>query len=423
MNRNDETYQTYLHILHAELLTATGCTEPAAVAYAAALARRTLGRLPERVEMHVSGNIIKNVRSVSIPNCGDLRGLTTAAAAGVTVADPELQLACLSRVTPEQSTVIREYVEQTPISIFPLEEGHVVDIRISVYAGKDSASIRIAGNHTSVVYIRYNDRVLARGPEPCADGHTDGLGRLSLAGIVAFADCLDPADVQDLLRRQINYNMAIANEGLTGSWGAGIGRQLLNGDQDIMRRAVAYAAAGSDARMSGCCLPVVIVSGSGNQGLATSLPVIIYARHLGVQEGWLFRALAVSNLLTIHQKEEIGRLSAFCGAVNAGCSAAAGVAYLLGYGLEGVSHTMENGLAVAAGIVCDGAKPSCAAKVAMALHAGFLGLCMFQNGQNFRSGDGLVADTPEQTIRNVARVAVPGMIEADREILRIMTQP
>ena len=406
-----------------------GCTEPIAIAYAAAVLRETLGRPAERMEVEASGNIIKNVKSVFVPGTGGLRGIPAAAAAGMAAGDPSLDLEVLSQIGEAEQARIREYLAYTPITVKLADSPLIFDILVRAWAGEDSALVRIANYHTHIVRIEKNGAILKDLPVQAAaeEGLTD-KSVLSVRGILEFAREADLSDVEETLSRQIRFNTAIAQEGLRGDYGANIGQVLLSayGD-DVKIRAKAMAAAGSDARMNGCGLPVVIVSGSGNQGLTASLPVIEYAKELGTDQETLYRALLVSDLITIHLKAEIGRLSAYCGAVSAGCGSGAGIAYLYGKDkpeealLKDVSHTIVNSLAVVSGMVCDGAKASCAAKIASAVDAGILGFTMYQQGQQFRGGDGIISKGVEETIHNIGLLATQGMRETDREILDIMT--
>ena len=423
------TYQDYVNILHEELVPAMGCTEPIAIAYAAAVARQTLGRPAQRMEVEASGNIIKNVKSVFVPNTGGLRGIPAAAAAGMAAGDPALELEVLSSIGEEEQAAIRQYLADTPIAVKLADSPFIFDIAIRAWAGEDSVLVRIVNYHTNIVRVERNGQVLKEVEAQAAaeEGLTD-KSVLTVEGILEFAREAALADVEEAVGRQVRYNTAIAQEGLRGDYGANIGKVLLAtyGD-DVKIRAKAMAAAGSDARMNGCGLPVVIVSGSGNQGLTASLPVVEYAKELGADWETTLRAVLVSDLITIHLKAEIGRLSAYCGAVSAGCGSGAGIAWLYGREkepqalLKDVSHTIVNALAVDSGIVCDGAKASCAAKIASAVDAGLLGFYMYQNGQQFRGGDGIISKGVEETIRNIGLLATQGMRETDREILDIMT--
>lgn len=412
----------YIRILREELRPAMGCTEPIAIAYAAAKARDVLGAMPDRLLAEVSGNIVKNVKSVVIPHTGGLRGIPAAVAAGCAAGDAGAELSVLSQVTSAQTEEIADYLEKTPIEVRCAEDAHIFDIRITAFRGDDSAYVRIADYHTNLVCIRRNgETLLERECVTREEGLTD-RSCLSIAGIVEFADSVDPEAVAPILEEQISCNMAIAEEGLRNNYGANIGKTLLRMGNDLNSKMRACAAAASDARMNGCELPVVINSGSGNQGITASVPVIVCAREMGKSREELLRALCVSNLVTIHQKTGIGRLSAYCGAVSAGVGAGAGVAYLKGGDYEMIAHTVVNAVAVTSGIICDGAKASCAAKIASAVDAGLLGLAMYENGNQFFGGDGIVKKGVENTIATVARLARVGMEQTDKEIIHLMME-
>ena len=424
MEKCDRCYKQYVQILQEELLPAMGCTEPIAIAYAAAKARETLGKTPQRALVEASGNIIKNVKSVVVPNTGGLKGISAAAAAGIAAGDAAAELQVLASVTPEQAAEIGSYLDKTPVEVRHANTSHIFDIAVTVFHGEESAYVRITDFHTNIVCIRKNDETLF---EKEGDGGEEASltdrSCMNVEGIVDFADSVDLDDVRELLQRQIAYNMAIAEEGLKNDYGANIGKTLLKGhEEDINYQLRAWAAAGSDARMNGCEMPVVINSGSGNQGITTSVPVIVYAREKGIDEDMLLRALCVSNLVTIHLKTGIGRLSAYCGAVSAGAGAASGIAYLQGGRFEMIAHTIVNTVAVTSGIVCDGAKASCAAKIAAAVDAGLLGLAMHHSGNEFYGGDGIVKKGVERTIEIVGKLASRGMVETDKEIIRLMME-
>lgn len=415
-------YTAYIRILEEELIPAMGCTEPIAVAYAAALARKTLGLLPQSVEIQVSANIIKNVKSVVVPHTGGLRGIHAAAAAGIVAGDADGELEVLSQISREQIPAIAAYLKSTPISVEASNSGYLFDVQIRVHGGSSSAFVQIAGRHTNVILVEKDGQALLR-RDYVESGQTEKTDRsiLTVERIVEFADQVDVRDVKDVLDRQIQFNTAIAQEGLSGDWGANIGRILLRAYGDSAHnRAKAMAAAGSDARMSGCEKPVVINSGSGNQGMTASLPVIVYAQELKASQELLYRALVVSNLVTIHLKTGIGPLSAYCGATSAGCGAGAGITYLYGGRTHEIAHTIVNAVAINSGMICDGAKPSCAAKIASAVEAGLLGMQMQMQGFQFYGGDGIVVKGVENTIRNVGRLARRGMAETDREIIDMM---
>ena len=422
MVRGDQIYNQFLAILEEELRPAMGCTEPIALAYAGAKARQVLGKEPDRIHVFVSGNIIKNVKSVVVPNTGGLRGIAAAICAGVIAGDADKQLEVISSVSKEKQRALKEYMLSHEVGIEPSDSGLVFDIDLTLYAGEDRARVRIVNHHTNIVHISHNEEVLLEQPieESSEDNLTD-KSCLSIERIVDFANVLDPEDVRATIGRQLEYNMAIAEEGLRNSWGANIGSVILRQQGSANnRKAAAYAAAGSDARMSGCEMPVIILSGSGNQGITASVPVAIYAREMGASEDLLFRAVAVSDLVTVHQKTGIGRLSAYCGAISAGCGAGAGVAYLHGGRHEAVAHTLVNAIAILSGTICDGAKPSCAAKIAAAVDAGILGYNMYLEDQEFVDGDGIVTKGADNTVNNVGRLAREGMRETDRTILEIM---
>ena len=419
---NQALYSAYVKILEEELVPAMGCTEPIAVAYAAALARKALGEMPQSVEVHVSANIIKNVKSVVVPHTGGLRGIGAAVAAGIVAGDADRELEVLSAVTEEQVEAMAAYLKDTPISIAASDNGYIFDIQIRANAGEHTAFVQIAGSHTNVIRVE-KDGVVLRSLEYTEGGQAEKTDRslLNVESIIEFADCVNIEDVKAILDRQIDFNTTIAEEGLSGKWGANIGRVLLNAyGNDVANRAKATAAAGSDARMSGCEKPVVINSGSGNQGMTASLPVIVYAKELNTTREQLYRALVVSNLVTIHLKTGIGRLSAYCGATSAGCGAGAGITYLYGGKANEISHTIVNAVAINSGMVCDGAKASCAAKIASAVEAGLLGMQMQMQGEQFYGGDGIVVKGVENTIRNVGRLARYGMAETDKEIINMM---
>ncbi len=417
-----ETMSAYTAILAEELILATGCTEPIAIAYAAAKLREVLGAMPETIRAEVSGNILKNVKSVVVPNTDGLKGIRPAIAAGIVAGKPDAELQVISEVTPDELARVKKYVAETPIAVSCMDDTPcLLDILLTGRAGDQTAVVRIANNHTNVIHIEKNGEVLLDHPlVASAEDNLQDKSVLNLAEILEYADTVPIADIEPLIFRQIECNTAIAAEGLTGDWGAAVGCTLLEGSKDIRTEARAWAAAGSDARMSGCEMPVVIVSGSGNQGITASVPVVRYANHFGYDHDKLIRAVAVSDLVTIHQKTGIGRLSAFCGAVSAGIGAAAGIAYLSGESYEVIAETVTTAMGMISGTVCDGAKPSCAAKIAAAVEAGLLSYAMAKQGRRFRGGDGIVTRGVEGTIRNIGILAREGMRETDKVILQIM---
>lgn len=422
MQKTSKIYRAYVQILKEELIPAMGCTEPIAIAYAAAKAREVLGHTPDLVKIGVSNNIIKNVKSVIVPNTGGMKGIETAAVVGIVAGQADKALEVISEVSDGQKQEMRAFLDRVPVKVEAIDNGLIFDILVALYHGTQSAVVRITHYHTNIVYIKKNGSVLldrteetaaCGGENPAESGLTD-KSLLTVADIFDFAGTCDLEDVRPVLDTQIRYNTAISEEGLRGDYGANIGSTMLKfyGD-NVRNRAIAKAAAGSDARMSGCELPVVINSGSGNQGITVSIPVIEYAKAMNASEDALYRALVLSNLIAIHEKTGIGRLSAYCGA---GC----GIAYLHGADCKAIAHTLVNALAIVSGIICDGAKPSCAAKIASSVEAGILGYHMYLNGQQFRSGDGIVTKGVEATIRNVGRLGRDGMRETDKEIVKIM---
>ena len=422
MIRGDALYKQFIAILQEELRPAMGCTEPIALAYAGAKAREILGVLPQQIDVLVSGNIIKNVKSVVVPNTGGLRGIAAAVCAGVVAGDASKVLEVIASVSKEKQAELKEYMQSVQINISPATSDLVFDIDLTLRAGEEIVRVRIVNHHTNIVHISHNGQVLVDLPtvESSEDNLTD-KSCLSIERIVEFADILNPEDVRESIGRQIQYNLAIAEEGLRGNWGANIGSVILSQQGDSNnRKAAAWAAAGSDARMSGCEMPVIILSGSGNQGITSSVPVAVYAKAFGASEDELLRAVAVSDLVTVHQKTGIGRLSAYCGAISAGVGAGAGIAYLHGGRAEAVSHTVVNAVAILSGTICDGAKPSCAAKIAAAVDAGILGYNMYLENQQFYGGDGIVTKGADKTVSNVGRLAREGMRQTDRTILEIM---
>ena len=422
MKKEDVKYGAYVQILKEELVPAMGCTEPIALAYAAAKAREVLGEKPDTVKIGASGSIIKNVKSVIVPNTDHLKGIPAAAAAGIIAGKPEKELEVIAEVSKEQIEEMKDFLQNADISVEYVDNGITFDIIVTETKGKSNATVRIANYHTNIVLIEKNGQVLFE--EKVEGEKEEGLtdrSLLNMKDILDFAETVDIDDVREVIGRQIRYNTAIAEEGLKGNYGANIGSVLLEMEGDNIRvRAKAMAAAGSDARMNGCELPVIINSGSGNQGMTCSLPVIEYAKELNSGEEKLYRALTLSNLVAIHQKTGIGRLSAYCGAVCAGAAAGAGIAYLHGGGYEEIAHTVVNALAIVSGIVCDGAKASCAAKIASSVEAGILGYNMYKCGQQFYAGDGIVTKGVDETIKNIGRLGKEGMRETNVEIIDIM---
>lgn len=422
MKKTDEKYQAYIQILKEELVPAMGCTEPIALAYAGAKAREVLGCVPDKVLVEASGSIIKNVKSVIVPNTNHLKGIPAAVAAGIIAGKAEKELEVIAEVTPDEIEQMITFLKETPITVEHIDQGITFDIVLTLYKEDSYAKVRIANYHTNIVHIEKDGEVVF--DIPVEGENEEGLtdrSLLDMKSIWNFINTVDVVDIKEVIGRQIEYNTAIADEGLRGDYGANIGSVLLSayGD-DVRTRAKARAAAGSDARMNGCELPVIINAGSGNQGMTCSLPVLEYAKELNVTEEKKYRTLALSNLTAIHQKTGIGRLSAYCGAVSAGAAAGAGIAYLCGGGYEEVIHTVVNALAIVSGMVCDGAKASCAAKIAASVDAGILGYNMYLNGQQFYAGDGIVTKGVEATIQNIGRLGKEGMRETNEEIIKMM---
>lgn len=421
MNREDIKYKSYVQILEEELIPAMGCTEPIALAYGGAKAREVLGFIPDRVKVYASGSIIKNVKSVIVPHTNQLKGIPAAIAAGIIGGDASKQLEVISYVNEEQIADMNTYLQRDCIEVEFLDSSSVFDIIIEAYYEDMSSSVRIKDYHTNIVLIKKDNEILFEKKKESAKKTRTDRTLLSMESIYDFVESLDVNDVREVLDRQIAYNTAISEEGLRGDYGANIGKVLLKMDgENVYTRAKAKAAAGSDARMNGCELPVIINSGSGNQGITVSVPVIEVARHLQVTHEKLLKALALSNLTAIHQKTGIGTLSAYCGAVSAAAGAGAGIAYLYDGDYEMIIHTIVNSLAIVSGIVCDGAKASCAAKIASSVDAAILGYEMFKEGQEFKSGDGIVMKGVEATIRSVGHLGKQGMKETNKEIIRLM---
>lgn len=420
MNKEDSLYSIYVQILKEELVMAMGCTEPIAISYACAKATQVLDHLPDRIVVKASGSIIKNVKSVIAPHTNGLKGIEVAAAAGALYGDADAKLEVLSRATREQIEELPEYVQNTNITVQHIEQGHVFDLEIHVYYEQEHASVRIVDTHTNIVQIEKNWQVIFEDKTTSLELKADHSA-LIMKQIWDFSQTVDIDDVKEILDRQITCNMAIANEGIHNSYGANIGHVILNMDSDCVKtRAKAYAAAGSDARMNGCELPVVINSGSGNQGITCCVPVVVYAKELDCTQEQLYRALVLSNLTAIYIKTGIGTLSAFCGAVSAGAAAGAGIAYLHNGTYKEIQHTIVNALAILSGTICDGAKASCAAKIASSVDAGIMGYYMYKNKQQFYAGDGIVAHSVDETIQNIGTLGSQGMLQTNDKIIEMM---
>ena len=423
MMLNEKTMAAYTAILQEELLLATGCTEPIAVAYCAAKLREVLGGKPEEVLAEVSGNILKNVKSVVVPNTDGRRGIDAAIAVGIVAGDADAELQVIANVTEDDVAAIQDYLDATPIKVTCPETPCLLDIFLHGKRDGHTASVRVANNHTNIIYMEKDGAVLLQKPLTAnAEDNLQDKSVLNVKDIITFAETVPLTTIEPIIGRQIRCNTAIAEEGLRNSWGANIGSTLLLAGDDPETQARAWAAAGSDARMNGCEMPVVICSGSGNQGITASVPVWKYGKLTGADDEKILRAVCLSDLITIHQKTGIGRLSAYCGAVSAGVGAGCGIAWLRGADYDGIAHTLENAVAMISGCICDGAKASCASKIAMGVECGILGYNMYRTGNNFRPGDGIMGADVEDTVHNVGVLAAQGMRETDRVILKIMTE-
>ena len=417
-----QEYERYLQVLKEQLIPATGCTEPIAIAYAAAVCKKALGGMPEAVEAAVSGSIVKNVKSVVVPTTNGLKGIEAAIAAGITVGDPDAELQVLACAPKNTGERVLAFLEGCPVKVRLSDSGRLFDILITMTGGGHSASVRIADTHTNIVSLTLDGEVLREKELPPLTEAAGEADRLEIKKIYEFAKVCRLEDVEKTIDYQIECNQKLSREGMEGAWGAEIGRILLKSEKhpDVKLRAMAAAAAGSDARMSGCELPAVINSGSGNQGMTITMPILVYAEELGAGHEELVRALVLANLTAVRIKQSIGYLSAYCGAICAGCAAAAGIAYLYGADDSLIDHTVVNGLAILSGTICDGAKPSCAAKIAMAVNAGLLGFEMAKTGKEFVGGEGIVKKGIENTIHEVGVLSREGMDVTNKVILDIM---
>lgn len=423
MKKEDQLYKEYLAILKEELIPAMGCTEPIALAYAASKAKDVLGDLPDRVVVEASGSIIKNVKSVIVPNTNQLKGISAAVAAGIVAGNCDKELEVISEVDEVKKKEIADYLNKTPFEEKHLDDGNVFDLIVTLYKNEDYSKVRISHYHTNIVLIERSGDVLFQKENKKEKTHSTDRNCLNMENIYEFSNTVDILDVKETIERQIEYNSSIAQEGLKNNYGANIGKVLLkHNGESVAVRARAMAASASDARMNGCEMPVIINSGSGNQGLTCSLPVIEYAREYNIDHDKLIRALVLSNLVAIHEKTRIGTLSAFCGAVSAGASSGAGIAYLLDGSYDAIIHTVVNALAISSGIICDGAKASCAAKISASVDAGIFGYQMYLEHQEFKGGDGIVVKGIENTIRNIGRLSSEGMKETNKEIISMMIE-
>ena len=415
-----ELEESYIRILQRELVPALGCTEPIALAYAAAKACKVLGQFPEKMIVYCSGNVIKNVKAVTVPNSGGMRGVDAACVLGAVGGNADRELEVLEDITEEDIKKTGELLKTDFIECRLQKDVENLYIVAEVYAKNHSAKVKIVNRHTLITEIVKDEKVIYQ-IDMAAENSKEDYSKLTIRDILEFANTVETDKLKDLLNRQIEMNQAVSNEGMKNPYGAEVGRTLMEkADSSVRTRACAYAAAGSDARMGGCSLPVVINSGSGNQGMTVSLPVIVYAEYLEKSREELYRALIVSNLVAIHQKHYIGSLSAFCGAVIAASGAGAAITYMMEGSYEAVSRTIINTVANVGGIVCDGAKASCAAKIASAVDAAILAHSLSMKGRTFHEGEGIIQDTVEETIQSVGYVGRVGMKETDHQILKIM---
>jgi len=423
---DQNVYDAYVQLLNTELQPALGCTEPIAIAYAAAKAREVLGVMPKKISVSCSGNIVKNVQSVVVPNSEGLRGIDVAAILGTVAGNALSGLEVLKDIKGEDVQKTRELLEEGFCTCMLADNESNLFIRVLAISGADSAAVEITDHHTNITLIERNGKtLLSKTGEIKEDLFEKYAGYLNVRDILEFVDEVDLDDIKAVLDREIDYNSAISREGLTGNWGIGVGKSLLKyyDCKDVRTRACASAAAGSDARMGGCSLPVIINSGSGNQGMTLSLPVIEYAKELNSKHDQLLRSLALSNLISMQEKSHLGSLSAFCGAVCAGTAAGCGIAYLHGGREQDISNVITNCLADIGGVVCDGAKASCASKIATAVKSGIFAFEMgMKDNKSFQNGDGLVKSNADNTIKSFGRIGKIGMKPTDLEILNIMLE-
>lgn len=421
MEKHDSRYNKYLQTLKNELIPAQGCTEPISIAYCSALAQSMMHNEPSKVVIECSANIIKNVKSVVIPGTNGKKGIEVAAAIGIVAGDHERGLEVIANVTDSERTQLNNFMDAISFKVIPSPTRIPLDVIVRLSNEEESSEVRVAHTHTRVMHKIYNEKLKYKLQIDELFNQSNDYD-FTVKEIVEFAQLVNLEEIEEIFEKQVSYNFEISERGLNEDYGANIGKVIsVTCDTSVRNKAKARAAAGSDARMNGCELPVVINSGSGNQGLTVSLPVIEYAKYLEVKEEELYRALVISNLCAMHMKSNIGVLSAFCGVISAGASAGGAIAYLQGGDYEAISATMSNALAITSGIICDGAKASCAAKIATGVEAGIFGYEMYKNGKNFKEGDGIISSDIEKTILNVGRIGKYGMSQTDEEILEIMT--
>ena len=415
--------KNYTDLLKSELIMALGCTEPISIALAAAKAREVLGDIPTKIEVMCSGNIIKNVKGVTVPNTNGMKGVEAATAIGTVAGDSCLGLEVLSKVTENDIKAAKDLMEKNIITVSLKEGVENLDIEIVAEDDKENTvDVEIKNKHTNIVKVTKNDEIIHIDNCYTHTPEYENYDELSVKDIFEYANNVDLDEVKDLLEDQITLNSKISDEGLTGKWGVAMGKILMDEDDSIRSKAKARAAAGSDARMSGCSLPVVINAGSGNQGITCTMPLVVFANEKNYDRETLYRGLLITNLVALHIKRFIGRLSAFCGVTSAGVAAGAGICYMETKDLDLIEKTISNALMIASGMICDGAKASCAAKIATAVDAGISGYYLAKNNRNFEAGDGLLKDNIEETIRSIGYVAKEGMKETDIIVLNTMIQ-
>lgn len=419
---DDKMYQNFTEVLKHELVPALGCTEPIAIAFTAAKAREVLGRMPEKMKVYCSGNIIKNVKSVTVPSTNGLKGIASSAVAGAVGGDPSMGFEVLKPLTKENVETIKDYLNEGICEVGLLDTDAVLDIEVRMSAGNDDVTVEVKDEHTHIDHIEKNGEIIYWAGSGAAEKQTALDSDVTLGDVLEYADKADLNDLKDIIEDQLYKNLMIAEEGLRRPYGANVGRNIMRTCRDCVDKAIAYAAAGSDARMDGCRLPVVINSGSGNQGLTVSMPVYIFAKEYQISHEKMLRALVFSNLTAIYQKSKLGKLSAYCGAVSAACASGAAITYMLGGTYEQIENTLTNAIATLSGIVCDGAKASCAAKIATAVDSAILAHKMAMSGDVLKSGEGLIADTLQETIDAYTTMGRDGMRETDRMILQMMTR-
>ncbi len=416
-----EKFKLYEKVLKSELIVAMGCTEPIALSLSSCRLKEVLGGIPDAIDAYICGNIIKNAKSVTVPNTNGLTGLKSAIAAGLFAKDSKLDLEILSDLEPSNIKEIEKLLANEIIKVDLANSTKSLYIKLVGKRGNDTATVVIEDLHNNITQIKLNDKVLLSKEDIYKEKQKE-YANLNVNDIYEFANTWDLTELEPYLTRQLEYNYNIAVEGIRNNYGARVGKTLLSDAKTVKDLAKAYTAAASDARMAGCDMPVVIVSGSGNQGITASVPLAVYAKEYNIGKDRLLRALIISNLVTLEEKSDIGRLSAFCGVISAGAAASAGIAYLLGGDLSAISHTIVNGLALASGIICDGAKSSCAGKIALALESGILGYQMYLNDTEFKAGEGIIKHGVDNTIKSVGRLARQGMKETDKEILKMMIE-